>query len=118
MRGTKGFMKKWGLSLFLMLFSPHFGFIAPNAAGVYLIVANLSYPLKKYVDYDELYECQKHLDLADAAAAAAMPTATDNVRVKEDYKRFLLPENEKKELVFSRYATAATVSIARLWSAY
>ena len=105
-----GFFGRWGMAIFLTLFSAYFAALVPAGVGLYWIFGNLFailvlflvnaiYPPKKYIDYAALEESKKHLAESKRLQNAGKPTREDKARAKADYKRFV-DGTEQKQLVF------------------
>lgn len=105
-----GWFGRWGMAIFLTLFSLYFAFIVPAGVGVYwilsnvisifiMIVVNLIYPPKKHIDYDALEKSKAMLAQSKELEKKLKPTAEQRARAKADYKRFF-EEDNIKELVF------------------
>ena len=102
----QGFAGKWGMAIFLVLFSGYFASIVPAGIGLYwifgnllsvlvLFVCNMIYDPKKYIDYEN--RPQKQRLTREEKAVARTEKRAARKREKEDAKRFLL---QKKQLVF------------------
>ena len=107
---ASGWFGRWGMAIFLTLFSLYFAFIVPAGVGVYWICSNLMsilimffvnliYPPKKYVDYEALEKSKIALGKSRQLQKKMKPTAEQKARAKIDYKRFL-DDNNVKQLVF------------------
>ena len=103
---------KWGMAIFLTLFSLYFAFVVPAGVGLYWILGNLFgilsmhlvnviYPPQKYIDYEALEESKKALAASKEVEKAMKPTAEQKKRVKEDYKRFCDEKNVKRLVFYS-----------------
>lgn len=104
------FFGRWGMAIFLTLFSLYFASLVPAGVGLYwifgnlfailvLFVVNLIYPPKKYIDYEALEESKRHLAESKRLLSKSKPTKEDKARAKADYKRFT-DSTEPKQLVF------------------
>ena len=102
----QGFVGKWGITIFLTVFTGWFVFICPSGVGLYwtysnifsiavLAVCNLIYDPKKYIDYENRSIAPK-LSKAEKIAARELKQS-EKAREKDDMKRFF---STKKELVF------------------
>lgn len=101
---------RWGMAIFLTLFSLYFATLVPAAVGIYwifgnglavlvLVIVNMIYPPKKYIDYAALELSKKHLAEANRILAASALTKEDMQRSKLDYRRFV-KASEPKNIVF------------------
>ena len=108
-KDAKGF-GKWGIPVFMVLFSIYFAFVVPAGVGLYWIVGNLFailslylvnmiYPHKKYVDYEALEKSKVALEKSKEEAKKLKVTPEQKKQAKEDYKRFC-DESNKKQIVF------------------
>jgi len=108
----QGWLGRWGMAIFLTLFSLFFAFIVPAGVGLYwifsnvfsivvLIIVNLMYPPRKYIDYDALEKSKIALAEIKEAEMAAKPTKEQMDRAKADYKRFLDIDNTKQLVFYS-----------------
>lgn len=106
---AKGF-GKWGMAVFMVIFSLYFALVVPAAVGLYWIVGNLFailsmylvniiYPPKKYIDYEALEKSKIMLEKSREEAKKTKVTSEQKKQAKEDYKRFC-DENNKKQIVF------------------
>ena len=104
------FLGRWGMAIFLTLFSLYFASLVPAGVGLYwifgnlfaillLVVVNLIYPPKKYIDYEALETSKRHLAESKKLLNQSKPTKEDKARAKADYKRFT-DGTEQKQLVF------------------
>ena len=105
-----GWLGRWGMAIFLTLFSLYFAFIVPAGVGVYWICSNLMslllmlmvnamYPPKKYIDYEALEKSKVALAQSRELEKKLKPTAEQKAKAKADYKRFF-EDDSKKQLVF------------------
>lgn len=105
-----GWFGRWGMAIFLTLFSLYFAFIVPAGVGFYwilsnivslllMLVVNLMYPPKKYIDYEALEKSKEALERSKELEKKLRPTAEQKAKAKGDYKRFFADEG-KKQLVF------------------
>jgi len=102
----QGFIAKWGITIFLVIFTGWFVFVVPSGVGLYwtysnltgiavLAVCNLVYNPKKYIDYEN-----RSVKLKLTAAGkrdAREKRKLEKSREKEDLQRFFAAD---KELVF------------------
>lgn len=106
-----GWLGRWGVAIFLTLFSIFFAFIVPAGIGLYWIfsnlistltmfLVNLIYPPEKYVDYAELEKSKIALAQSKVISAKLRPTAEQKAKGRADYKRFFENETEVKQVVF------------------
>jgi YidC/Oxa1 family membrane protein insertase len=106
----QGAWSKWGMTVFLVLFSLYFTFVVPAAVGIYWICSNVLaiaqiyilnwiYNPKKYIDYEYL-EASKETNriLKEINKKKRQEYKANAPREKRDYKKFLNTKN--KELVF------------------
>ena len=102
----QGFFGKWGVTIFLTVFTGWFVFVCPAGVGLYwtysnlfsiavLAVCNIIYNPKKFIDYEHR-SIKPKLTKAEKTAARELKKA-GKAREKEDMKRFF---SIKKELVF------------------
>ena len=102
----QGFFGKWGITIFLTVFTGWFVFICPSGVGLYwtysnlfsitsLAVCNMIYDPKKYIDYENRSIKQK-LTKSEKTARRELHRRGKAIE-KEDMKRFF---STKKELVF------------------
>ena len=102
----QGFVGKWGMALFLVLFSGYFAFVVPGGIGLYWIAGNLLsipvmlicnalYDPNKYIDYEN--RPQKIVLTKVEKAMAREAKSAAHRRENLDTKRFFL---QKKQLVF------------------
>ncbi len=105
-----GWLGRWGMAIFLTLFSLYFAFIVPAGVGLYWIFSNLTavllmfvvnamYPPKKYIDYEALERSKAALARSKEIEKKLRPTAEQKARAKADYRRFFA-EGNTKQLVF------------------
>ena len=105
-----GWFGRWGMAIFLTLFSLYFAFIVPAGVGVYWICSNLMsllimlivnamYPPKKFIDYEALEKSKAALAQSRELEKKLKPTAEQKAKAKADYKRFF-EDDSKKQLVF------------------
>lgn len=113
----QGFWGKWGMAIFLTLFSLYFGFVVSAGVGLYWIVSNLFSILimyfvnfvsnpKKYIDYEKLEESKIVLKKAKEQVPKKKFTLFDNSpehkKEVEDYKHFMhVPEEDMKIVFYS-----------------
>jgi YidC/Oxa1 family membrane protein insertase len=104
--------RRWGMAIFLTLFSLYFAFIVPAGVGVYWILSNLitlvitlivnwMYPPKKFIDYEALEKSKVALAKSKALEKKMKPTTEQKARAKADYKRFFEEDNKKKLVFYS-----------------
>lgn len=106
----QGIWSKWGMTVFLVLFSLYFTFIVPAGVGLYWICSNFFsimqiyilnwiYNPKKYIDYEYL-EVSKEANriIKEINKKKHQEYKANSPREKSDYKKFLSTEN--KQLVF------------------
>jgi len=102
----QGFFGKWGVALFLVIFTGWFVFVVPAGVGLYwtysnvsgvlvLAVCNIIYNPKKFIDYENRSIRTKPAKAEKAAARERHKL--EKTREKEDMQRFFSTE---KELVF------------------
>ena len=102
----QGFWGKWGVTVFLVVFTGWFSFVCPTGVGLYwtysnlfgiavLAACNLIYNPKKYIDYENR-SIKPKLTKAEKAARRE-GKRIEKIREKEDMKRFFSVE---KALVF------------------
>lgn len=101
---------KWGMTVFLVLFSLYFTFVAPAAIGIYWICSNVFaivqlyllnwiYNPKKYIDYEYLMASKEaNQKLKVTKKLKKLEEKNFAPREREDYKRFLATTS--KRLVF------------------
>ena len=107
----RGFLSRWGVTIFTVAFSTYFTYLVPAGVGVYWIASNLFaianlyfmnflYKPSKYIDYEALEESKKELEELKAKDAQKKKELEPyKKQEKEDYHRFL-SDKEKKQLVF------------------
>ena len=102
----QGFFGKWGVALFLVIFTGWFVFVVPEGVGLYwtysnvsgvlvLAICNIIYNPKKYIDYEN--RTVKSKPTKEEKAAVRERKRIEKIREKEDMQRF---HPAKKELVF------------------
>ena len=102
----QGFIGKWGMAAFLVLFSTYFAFVVPAGIGVYwvagnilsipvLFICNMIYNANKYIDYENRSE--KPRLTKEEKKAQKQKRKAEKALEKEDVKRFF---SVKKKLVF------------------
>lgn len=107
-----GSLGRWGMAIFLTLFSMYFAFIVPASVGLYwvfsnltsiliMLIVNLMYPPKKYIDYEALEKSKKALERSKEIAKKLRPTAEQKAKGKADYKRFFADDNIKRLVFYS-----------------
>ncbi len=110
LQAETGFLSKWGMAIFLVLFSGYFALILPCGLGVYwtagnllsipvLALCNVIYSPKKYIDYANRVMPIK-LTRKEKAAKKASDKALAR-RAKLDSKRFYAQGNKKNLVVYS-----------------
>jgi YidC/Oxa1 family membrane protein insertase len=103
---------RWGMAIFLTLFSLYFAFIVPAGVGVYwvtsnlmailiMLIVNMMYPPKKYIDYDALEKSKIALAQSKEIKKSLKMTPEQKARAKSDYKRFFDIDNVKKLVFYS-----------------
>ncbi len=101
---------RWGMAIFLTLFSLYFAFVVPAGVGLYwifsnlislllMLVVNAMYPPKKYIDYEALEKSKVALAQSKELEKKLRPSAEQKAKAKADYARFF-EEDNKKQLVF------------------
>ncbi|MFA5675934.1 MAG: membrane protein insertase YidC [Christensenellales bacterium] len=107
-----GWFGRWGMAIFLTLFSLYFAFIVPAGVGAYwifsniislivMLIVNLMYPPKKHIDYEALERSKAALAQSKELEKKMKPTAEQKARAKEDYKRFFVEDNVKQLVFYS-----------------
>ena len=102
----QGFLGKWGVSIFLVIFSAYFAFIVPAGIGVYwiagnilsiavTILCNLVYNPAKYIDYEN--RTQKPKLTKEEKDQKKQAKKIEKERSKQDSKKFF---SQEKQLVF------------------
>lgn len=105
----QSFWGKWGMTIFLVLFSLYFGLIVPSGVGIYwaasnvfailsMYIVNWMYKPKDYIDYDALEKSKVALAESKEWAKKTQLTHEDKQKAKADYKAFC--KDEEKELIF------------------
>lgn len=105
----QGWLGKWGMTIFLVLFSMYFAFVVPAGVGIYWATSNLfailamylvnwMYKPKDYIDYEALEKSKIALAHAKEMEKENKLTSEDKKRAKADYKAFC--KDETKRLVF------------------
>lgn len=106
----QGFLGKWGMTVFLVIFSGYFAYVLPAGLGLYwtagnllsipvLMLCNLIYSPKKYIDYEnrsvkvKLTSAEKKAHKAKAKILRA--------REREDAKRFYSKDNSRQLVFYS-----------------
>ncbi len=113
----QGFLGKWGITIFLVLFSLYFGFAVACGVGLYWIFSNVFsigqmflnnaiYSPKKHIDYIALEESKEELRLAKEALHVKKTKLFDNSpehkKAVADYKRFFaVPDNDMRLVFYS-----------------
>ena len=103
---------RWGMAIFLTLFSFYFACIVPSGVALYWVAGNLMaillmffcnwiIPPKKYIDYEALEESKRLLEISKEAEKERKLTKEDKARAKADYKRFCDSSVKKKVLFYS-----------------
>ena len=110
----QSFFSKWGMAVFLSLFSLYFGFTVAASLAVYWIASNIFsiiqllllnkiYSPNKYIDFIELDKSKRELEEAKKALIpkrGVLDNSEDRKREKTDYKRFFKVKDEDMLLVF------------------
>lgn len=111
----QGFMGKWGMAIFLTLFSLYFAFVVSAGVGLYWIASNVFaiaqmylmnaiYNPKKYIDYERLEASKITLAKAKEQVPKKSHKLFDNSpehkKEKEDYKRFFKVSEDDMKIVF------------------
>ena len=102
----QGFFGKWGIAIFLTVFTGWFSFVVAAGVGLYwtlnnlftvgvLAICNIIYSPKKYIDYENR-SLKPKLTKKEKQAARERKKA-EKIREKEDMKRFFSVD---KEIVF------------------
>jgi len=102
----QGFIGKWGVALFLVIFTGWFVFVVPTGVGLYwtysnitgvivLAVCNMIYSPVKYIDYEN--RSVKNKPTKAEKEALRERRKIEKMREKEDMQRF---HSASKELVF------------------
>jgi YidC/Oxa1 family membrane protein insertase len=105
----QGFWGKWGMAVFLVLFSLYFGLIVPAGVGIYwsasnlfaivvMYVVNWLYKPKNYIDYEALEQSKAALTESRELAKKTKLSREDRQRAKADYRAFC--KDETKEIIF------------------
>lgn len=105
-------LEKWGMALFLTAFSVYFGSIVPVGVGLYwicgnlfsilvLYTVNLIFAPHRYIDYNALEESKIILAKSKEIEIKLRLTKEQKKKSKEDYKRFLDANNQKKLVFYS-----------------
>ncbi len=108
----QGFIGRWGMAVFLTVFSTYFAFIVPAGVGLYWIMGNIFaivmlyvlnaiYNPKKYIDYEALEKSKIMLAESRKLEKTLRPTKEAKARAKADYKRFFAADNIKKLIYYS-----------------
>lgn len=111
----QGFWGKWGMAIFLTVFSLYFAFVVSAGVGLYWIASNVFaiaqmylmnavFDPKKYIDYERLEASKAAL----AKAKEQMPKKSrklfdrspEHKKEKEDYRRFFRVPAEDMRIVF------------------
>ncbi len=101
---------RWGMAIFLSLFSLYFGCVVPTSVSLYWVASNLfailvmfavywAIPPHKYIDYAELDESKAILDRSKKVAIQFHDTPEHKKKAQKDYYRFCHPE-EAMQLIF------------------
>ncbi len=107
-----GWLGRWGMAIFLTLFSLYFAAVVPAAVGVYWIAGNLMaigvmllvnalIPPKKYIDYDALALSKQHLAEARRIQNAKKLSRADRRRSRADYQRFTAAAGDMRLVFYS-----------------
>lgn len=105
----QGPLEKWGMALFLILFSVYFTFVVPAGVGIYWTASNLfsiaamylvnwMYKPADYIDYEALERSKVLLEQSREEEKKHRLTREEKVRARADYRAFCKDENKK--LVF------------------
>lgn len=105
----QGFLGRWGMAVFLVLFSLYFAMIVPAGVGLYWTASNLfailamylvnwMYKPKDYIDYDALEKSKEALAESKELAKKLQLSREDKIRAKTYYKAFC--KDEQKEVIF------------------
>lgn len=105
----QGALGKWGMTIFLILFSLYFAMVVPAGVGIYWAASNLfsiaamylvnwMYKPKDYIDYEALEKSKIALAQSKEEEKKHRLTKEDKARAKADYKAFC--KDEQKQLVF------------------
>lgn len=105
----QSFWGKWGMTIFLVLFSLYFGLIVPAGVGIYwaasnvfavaaMYVVNWLYKPRNYIDYDALEKSKAALAESREFAKKSKLSHEDKQRARADYKAFC--KDETKEVIF------------------
>lgn len=105
----QGFLGRWGMAVFLVLFSLYFAMIVPAGVGVYWAASNLfailamylvnwMYKPRDYIDYEALEKSKEALAESKDLAKKLQLSREDKQRAKADYKLFC--KDEQKEVIF------------------
>lgn len=105
----QGTLGKWGMAIFLVLFSVYFAMVVPAGVGIYWTASNLfsiaamylvnwMYKPKDYIDYEALEKSKLALAQSKEEEKKHRLTREDKARAKADYKAFC--KDEQKQLVF------------------
>lgn len=105
----QGWLGKWGMAIFLVLFSGYFAYLVPAGVGLYWTASNLFailvmyavnwlYKPKKYIDYEALEKSKIALAQSKEVEKSLKLTPEAKARAKADYKAFF--KDEEKKLVF------------------
>lgn len=107
-----GWFNRWGMAIFLSLFSLYFGATVPTGVAIYWVFSNLfailvmliTYwliPPKRYIDYTALEESKRVLARSKAAHAKDAITLEQKKRSHADYKRFCNPAEPMRLIFYS-----------------
>lgn len=110
LQAEAGFLGKWGMAIFLVLFSGYFALILPCGLGVYwtagnllsipvLALCNLIYSPKKYIDYANRVMPVKLT--REQRKAERVRNAALRKREKADSKRFFAKGTKKNLVVYA-----------------
>ena len=100
-------LSKWGMTIFMLLFSSYFAFVVPAGIGMYwiagnllailvMVICNMIYNPKKYIDQQN--KSKKAVLTKEEKREARAKAKVNHVRAKADSKRFFAVED--KQLVF------------------
>ena len=107
-----GWLGRWGMAIFLTVFSLYFAFIVPTGVGLYwifsnllailpMLIVNVVYPPKKYIDYDALEKSKIALAKSKEIKKTLILSPEQKAKARADYKRFFHIDNIKKIVFYS-----------------
>lgn len=105
----QGALGKWGMTVFLILFSVYFAMVVPAGVGIYWIFSNIfsiaamyfvnwMYKPADYIDYEALEKSKLVLAQSKEEEKRRRLTKEEKARAKADYKAFC--KDDKKQLIF------------------